>query len=74
MSKALEKLSLKFELVVVTLTLNYFLALQLVGQKLLFHATQQLPVLACLPHQVKDSIIQALYTRPFVQAIRMVSL
>ena len=48
------------------------LSLQLVGQKLLYHASQQLPVLASLPDAVKDDVIEALYTRPFVQAIQMV--
>ena len=47
--------------------------LQLVGQKLLFHATQQLPVLASLPDTVPVEIIRSLYTRPFVQALQMVS-
>ncbi|GAX76203.1 hypothetical protein CEUSTIGMA_g3647.t1 [Chlamydomonas eustigma] len=44
--------------------------LQLMGQRLLYHATLQLPVLASLPDEVHESVLQALYTRPFVHAIR----
>jgi len=46
--------------------------MQLIGQTLLYQASQQLPVLASLPDTVKDDVIQELYTKPFVQAINMV--
>lgn len=47
--------------------------LQMVGQKLLYHAAVQLPVLATLPDAIQPAIIRGLYTLPFARAVSMVS-
>lgn len=47
--------------------------LQMVGQKLLFHAQRQLPALTALPTQLPDEVFMALYVRPFAQAVMLVS-
>lgn len=48
--------------------------LQMVGQKVLFHATQQLPVLSSLPEDLPEAVLQALFTQPFAEAVEMVGL
>ncbi|MEW5312515.1 MAG: hypothetical protein WDW38_004145 [Sanguina aurantia] len=45
--------------------------LQMVGQKVLFHATQQLPVLSSLPEDLPEAVLQALFTQPFAEAVEM---
>ncbi|KAG1657376.1 hypothetical protein FOA52_007575 [Chlamydomonas sp. UWO 241] len=45
--------------------------LQLVGQKILYHAAIQLPVLASLPEEIDPRVVCALYTQPFIQAVNM---
>lgn len=45
----------------------------MVGQKLLFHATQQLPVLFSLPEDLPDALLRAMYSQPFAEAVEVVS-
>jgi hypothetical protein len=47
--------------------------LQMVGQKLLFHAANQFPALLALPSAIPSYVIFSLYTRPFAEALRLVS-
>ncbi|KXZ55097.1 hypothetical protein GPECTOR_3g251 [Gonium pectorale] len=43
---------------------------QMVGQKLLYHAAQQLPAVLSLPERPPHWLLGALYVRPFAEALR----
>ncbi|KAG2493926.1 hypothetical protein HYH03_007858 [Edaphochlamys debaryana] len=61
----------EYDFVTYKLNIMPFTYLQMVGQKLLYHATLQVPCLLQLPERIPEWVLRSLYARPFAEAVRL---